>query len=185
MESIKIVNYKRFDIEYWYDEYSESPRNWDNVGKMICFHKNYDLGDKHDFNSPDDLMEFLKDNDKNLVYLPIYAYEHGGITINTAPFSCRWDSGQVGVIYADKNKLKEYGYKTDDEIEGVLNNEVKTFDYYLRNECYGFTLYDDEGEVLESVGGFLGDIEYCENEAINTANYHDNKLPKQYELNFA
>ena len=47
MESIKIVNYKRFDIEYWYDEYSESPRNWDNVGKMICFHKNYEIGRAH------------------------------------------------------------------------------------------------------------------------------------------
>jgi len=38
---------------------------------------------------------------------------------------------------------------------------------------------------LESVGGFLGDIEYCESEAVNTANYYDNKLPMQYELNFA
>ena len=184
MESIKIVNYKRFDIEYWYDEYSESPRNWDNVGKMICFHKNYDLGDKHDFNSPDDLMDFLNDNKNDLVYLPIYAYEHGGITISTAPFSCRWDSGQVGVIYAYKDKLKECGYKTDDEIEYVLNNEVKTFDDYCRGKCHGFTLYDDEGEMLESVGGFLGGIEYCENEAINTANYYDNRLPLQYELNF-
>ena len=100
MESIKIVNYKRFDIEYWYDEYSESPRNWDNVGNMVCFHKNYNLGDKHNFNSPDDLMEFLKDHENEIVYLPIYAYEHGGITISTAPYSCRWDSGQVGVIYA-------------------------------------------------------------------------------------
>jgi hypothetical protein len=130
-------------------------------------------------------MEFLKDNEKEIFFLPIYAYEHGNITISTKPYSCQWDSGQVGVIYAYRDKLKKHGYKTDDEIEYILNQEVKTFDYYLRGECYGFTLYNDDGEVLESVGGFLGNIEYCENESINTANYYDNKLPMQYELNFA
>jgi hypothetical protein len=180
-----IMEYKRFKIEYWYDEYSDNPREWECIGDMICFHKRYDLGDKHQFNSPDDLMDFLNDNKNEIVYLPIYAYEHGGITISTKPYSCQWDSGQVGVIYAYRDKLKKHGYKTDDEIEYVLNQEVKTFDDYLRGECYGFTLYDDSGEMLESVGGFLGDIEYCENESVITANYYDNKLPMQYELNFA
>ena len=185
MNIVKTDNYKRFKIEYWYDEYSESPREWDNVGKMICFHKNYIIGDKHNYNSPDDLKEFLKDNEKDIFFLPIYAYEHGNITINTKPYSCRWDSGQIGVIYAYRDELKKHGYKTDDEIEYALNNEVKTFDDYCRGECYGFTLYDDSGEVLESVGGFLGDIEYCKNESIITANYYDNKLPMQHELSFA
>lgn len=185
MQKIETENYKRFEIEYWYDEYSESPREWDNVGKMICFHNRYTLGDKHNYSSPDDLMDFLNDNKNEIVYLPIYAYEHGNITISTKPYSCQWDSGQVGVIYAYRDELKKRGYKTDDEIEYVLNQEVKTFDDYCRGECYGFTLYDDSGEVLESVGGFLGDIEYCKNESIITANYYDNKLPMQYELNFA
>ena len=185
MNIVKTENHKRFKIEYWLDDYVESPREWDCMGKMICFHNRYTLGDKHDYSSPDDLMEFLKDNEKEIFFLPIYAYEHGGITISTKPYSCRWDSGQVGVIYAYRDELKKRGYKTDDEIEYVLNQEVKTFDDYLRGECYGFTIYDDSGEVLESVGGFLGDIEYCENESIHTANYYDNKLPMQYELNFA
>ena len=185
MNIVKTENYKRFKIEYWYDEYSESPREWDNVGKMICFHKNYIIGDKHDYNSPDDLKEFLKDNEKEIFFLPIYAYEHGNITISTKPYSCRWDSGQIGVIYAYRDELKKHGYKTDDEIEYALNNEVKTFDDWGNCNCYGFTLYDDDNEVLESVGGFLGDIEYFENESIITANYYDNKLPMQHELSFA
>ena len=32
----------------------ESPREWDNFGTMICFHKKYNLGDKHDFKTPED-----------------------------------------------------------------------------------------------------------------------------------
>jgi len=31
------------------DEYSESPREWDNLGIMVCKHKNYNLGDSVDY----------------------------------------------------------------------------------------------------------------------------------------
>ena len=37
-------------IEVHQDESPESPRSWDNLGTMICFHRRYDLGDKHDYN---------------------------------------------------------------------------------------------------------------------------------------
>lgn len=33
------------------EDEEESPRNWDNVGKMICFHREYKLGDKTDLTS--------------------------------------------------------------------------------------------------------------------------------------
>ena len=72
MNIVKTENYKRFKIEYWVDEYSDNPREWDNVGKMVCFHKNYIIGDKHDYNSPDDLKEFLKDNEKNIFTTTFY-----------------------------------------------------------------------------------------------------------------
>ena len=35
-----------------------------------------------------------------MVILPLYLYDHSGITMNTCGFSCPWDSGQVGWIYA-------------------------------------------------------------------------------------
>ena len=37
------------------DEYAESPRDWDNLGTMVCFHRRYNLGDweitKDEFNN--------------------------------------------------------------------------------------------------------------------------------------
>jgi hypothetical protein len=49
--------------------------------------------------------------DKHYVILPLYVYEHSGVTMRTYPFGCRWDSGQAGYIYALKSKfLKETGY---------------------------------------------------------------------------
>ena len=38
---------------------AEDPRNWDNLGTMICFHRRYSLGDKHDYSCSEDVH--LKD----------------------------------------------------------------------------------------------------------------------------
>jgi hypothetical protein len=43
-----------------------------------------------------------------------------------------------------------------------LEGEVETFNQYLNNDVYGFTIEDEEGNVLESVGGFYGD-DFAEN----------------------
>ena len=40
------------------ENYPDNPRNWDNIGTMVCFHSRYDLGDKHYYDSP---AEFLLD----------------------------------------------------------------------------------------------------------------------------
>ena len=185
MNTLKTTPYKRFKLEFWHDEYSESPRNWDNIGKLICFHKHYDISDKHDFYSVDDLKDFIRESEHEIIYLPVYAYEHGGITLNTAPYSCRWDSYQVGVIYAYKSDMISSGITSEEEMYKTLIREVKIFDGYLQGNVYGFSIFDDSDELLESCGGFIDDMAYCESEAKSTADYFDNKLPKQYELNFA
>jgi hypothetical protein len=185
MEAIKSENYKRFKIEYWYDEFNDDPRNWDDLSVMVCFTSNkYDLGNKHSFSSPEDLSEFLTDNDKNIVYLPIYIYDHGNITIKSSPFSCQWDSGKIGYIYAYKDKLLEAGFKDDDAMINYLESEIKTYDDYIRGNCYGYSIYNDDNEIIDSCGGYLGAFSYVEKEAKNNADYYDNKLPLQLSLNF-
>lgn len=81
------------------------------------------------------------------------SYAHG--------FSCPWDSGQVGWIYADKAMIEqEHGKITPEILEKVrqtLEAEVKEYDYYLTNQCYGFQLFKEDVEV-DSCWGFLGEI---------------------------
>lgn len=185
MTNIKTTQYKRFNIEYWSDDYSDSPRDWDNIGKMACFHNRYDLGDKHHFNDAEDLIDFIQDNSADIVSLPIFAYEHGNITISTRPFSCRWDSGQIGFIYAYKKDMIENGHKSEEDMLEVLRQEVKTYDDYIVGNVYGYTITDDEGEMLDSCGGFIGDFNYVEREAELSADYYDNKLPKQLDIAFS
>ena len=103
---IESFEHNGLTIEIYQDDYIPNPREWDNLGKMICFHDRYTLGDKHDFTT-ESLEAFLTENDDKLFYLPIYAYEHGNITINTKPFFCPWDSGKVGYIYITRENTEE------------------------------------------------------------------------------
>ena len=44
---------KKFELEVVQDTDPESPRTWDNLGTMVCFHKRYELGDKTDYRTED------------------------------------------------------------------------------------------------------------------------------------
>jgi len=167
---------KKYRIKIIQDENPFSPREDDNLGTMVCFHSRYNLGDKHDF-SREEAREFLKSKEI-CVSLPLYLYDHSGITMNTSGFSCRWDSGCVGFTYVTKEQVrKEYGVKriTKEVIEKVtkvLEGEVQTYDQYLRGDVYGYEIYEvttcSEGHehenFVDSCWGFYGE-EYCMTEA--------------------
>jgi len=108
-------DYKGHRISIKVDEDAESPRTWDNLGRMVCGHSKYSLGDAHiqdldngrHFNSPDEIVEFLIRECGAKVILPLFLYDHSGITMNTTGFNCNWDSGRVGFIYATAEKIRE------------------------------------------------------------------------------
>jgi hypothetical protein len=149
------------------DELLDSPRTWDNIGNMVCFHKRYRLGDNHDYDiddydSWDELEKALNREHDIAVALPLYLYDHSGITMNTTGFSCGWDSGQVGFIYVTKEKLrKEFNVKRISKAilqkaTDILVGEVSTYDQYLTGDVYWFGVYDESGEMVDSCGGFYG-----------------------------
>ena len=189
-EEKRIGNYL---IEVEQDDNTESPREWDNLGKMICFHGRYDLGDKHDF-SREEAQEFLKSKEI-CVSLPLYLYDHSGITMSTSPFGCRFDSRCVGFIYVTKEQVrKEYGVKRInkeliEKVTNVLESEVKTYDQYLTGDVYGYRIYKvtecelghEHKEEVDSCWGFYGEDE-CMTEAEGIVEYY--QKPKQLTLEF-
>lgn len=121
-----------------------------------------------------------------ILLLPCFIYEHGGLTISCSdsgyPFNDRWDSGCAGFIYTTKEKCKEQWGKAEDDWKErackELVDEVKCYDMYLQDECYGFKekKYNeetDEWDEVESVWGFLTDkwgdelIEFFRSELTN------------------
>lgn len=94
------------------------------------------------------------------VVLPLYLYDHSGITISTAPFSCPWDSGQVGFISVSKAKVREeFGIqritaKVREKAEEILRGEVKDYDQYLQGEVWAFEIKElpELPELLDRLG---------------------------------
>jgi hypothetical protein len=138
------------------DENPWNPRENDNLGSMFCQHGRYILGDD-DAVHPNTLTK-----KETAVILPLYLYDHSGITMRTHPFDCQWDSGQVGWIYGTRKKLREeWGVKrlNDQHIAQAMRTliaEVAEYDQYLTGDVYRYTIEDGDGNVVDSCSGFYG-----------------------------
>ena len=166
----------KYIVKVVQDEDPINPREeWGNLCTMICFHRRYNLGDKHN-HTPETIADMLERNKKTIFYRPLYLYDHSGITISTAPFSCRWDSGQVGWIYVERDKfLKEFGFKkmtkkAKERLEELFVGETKVYDDYLTGNVYGFVVEEPESETcVDSCWGFFGEPEDCLAEGVSEA----------------
>lgn len=105
---------------------------------------------------------------KYIAWLPVYMYDHSGITINTTGFSCRWDSGRIGIIYTsllddnDDLPIPQEGESILEAAERVLRSEIKYIDQIITGHVYGFQEYavDEDGDyyVDDSCWGFVGEL---------------------------
>ena len=134
-----------------------NPRQWDNLGTIACTSGKYrEIGDIG--------LDSIELTDK-YYRLPLYVYDHGGITISTTPFNCQWDSGCIGYIYVTQDQIKkEYGIEeVDEEHENramnILRNEIEIYDKYIRGEVYGVVCNIEN--AMDSCVGF-----YSEEDAI-------------------
>ena len=169
------MEYKGFNIKIETDGDPADPREWDNLGTMICFHSRYNLGDKtnynhDDYNSWSELLEDIKKKDNPAIVLPLYLYDHSGLRMKVGSFAgflpqghAEFDSGQVGFIIATKKAIKESFMvkkiikKTLAKAEKILRGEIETYDDYLSGNVFGFIVEDEEGENIDSCHGFYGE----------------------------
>lgn len=213
------TEFRNYTIKVEQDDMTESPREWDNLGTMTYWHRSYNLGDvdgskeyseqidfwielsgldiDSDYGVSEEQRERIMDAAyKRNVILPLYLYDHSGITMNTGGFSCGWDSGQVGFIHISHEKIrKEYGVKRVSEkmrekVAGYLKGEVETFDHFITGSVYWYsvTKEDIDGEELDidSCGGYFGyytdDDNYMVNEIKGAIQYDIEHTPQQKDL---
>ena len=181
----KVISRNGLTATIYWDRDPQDPREWGPESVMVCFHRNYRLGDTHSFSDPEDLRDTV---DSPGVYrLPLYLYDHSGITMSTSSFGCRWDSGQVGFIYMTAAAARQrWGWKRitaerRQRILDTLQSEVEVYDMYLTGDVYGYVIEDEDGEELAQCGGFFG-LESVEEEVNQQLDYWISKLPQQLEL---
>lgn len=156
------------DVFIMTDPDPANPRvEWDNACTMVCWHKRYNLGDKHDFATPEDFLAWWNENHKETgTITPLYLYDHSGITIRTKPFDCPWDSGQVGWAYITAEQAKSERLA---DPATTIEAEVSTYDQFIRGEVYCFSVEDKDGNVIDGSCGYYG-LDHVKAEATEVAN---------------
>jgi hypothetical protein len=157
----------------------------------------------------DEMMTFIQ---RSLIVLPLYLYDHSGITMNTSGFGCQWDSGQVGYIYITRKKaIEEWGKKicskkVQERAAKYLTGEVETYDQYLTGQVYGRRVlapleegmidedddpfdedWDEKREEVDSCWGFFGmdmtdEDSYMVTEAKGCVDHHAEERAKKAAL---
>jgi len=174
--SLKIIKTKAgFEARYLIQDLDPiDPREDENLGTMVCFHKRYTLGDKTDlksdnFNGWEEVYDYLKTEKKAIIILPLYLYDHSGISMKVGSFQgllpqghAEFDSGQVGFIYMTAEDIRELGIKKN-KAEQYLINEVETYNQYLQGDVYCLVkeTYNKDKEYIDydTCGGYYGYIE--------------------------
>lgn len=157
------LTYKGLTIEVITEQYPENPReSMEHLGKMVCWHKRHRLGDNHKFGTPEEFRAFLTKTKAKIVVFPLYLFDHSGLILATHPFSCHWDSGRLGWIYATYNDIRRYfgSGKVDEEIlakaKADLTGEVEEYNSYLSGDVYEFHVSDKDEDEIESCCGYIG-----------------------------
>lgn len=152
------------------DEDYEFFRDLDVLGHMYCWHKRYDLGMPHDFEQPYDLFASFGCDGvhdaiaKGHVVVPIYLYDHSGLALSSSPFSCPWDSGQIGYYVITKEQMiKEYGDdpEAEDRAFKYALGMIEGYGHAVAGEVYSACIYNNEEDyhddiVADSCCGYLG-----------------------------
>jgi len=165
MDTIETLEYNGRKVIIVVDVDPQDPINdSDGNAVFVCFHKRYSLGTKNhgykssDFSSWDELEAAIIKKEKPTVILPIYMYDHSGISISTSheyPYNDQWDAGMIGYVFCTPKMVKEwYGVKS---INGAIKkrvtkdlvSQVKTYSQYLENDVYGIVPKDADDNDLE------------------------------------
>lgn len=196
------IPYRGYNINVYYDEDADSPRDWDNLGTIYTAHRRYqpekDFDSNFDINEVFDhkLGKFKESFLKDYVALNIYLYDHSGQAVSTTPFGDPWDSGWFGIIAVSVEEVKkQQNWKLltkerREQVESWLQGEIDVLNQYYHGDVYWYNISIDEDEldedetleeIIDSCGGFYGQegIEELVSEAKAEIDYSLEKQAKK------
>lgn len=200
MDNVETFDVQGLRVTLRYDQTADSPASWDTLGTLRTWLDRYNIGhgaETDPADAPDDPGEWAAFLDAaGAVYLPVYAYIHGGVTLSAGPFACPWDSGQAGFIYAMPDAVREcFGADVDpateagrERVADALRAELADWDCFVRGDVYGYEVEripgcdredcdapldpcgncDADAEHLDSCWGFYG-LDYARDNAREAA----------------
>jgi hypothetical protein len=160
---------------------------FENAGILATWHRHEQFGERQiqPMTKEELIAELEASDEKVLAIRPLWLYSHSGYSISAAetnPFTCRWDSGQVGWAYVTEESAKKTGHELGgtpeslrEKFEAVLVDEVENLNHCMAGRVYGYRIFADancdpnEEDDIEAVWQFIGDIGFCRDQATEAA----------------
>ena len=156
----------KYNIKVHYDECGQDPHEYNN-GEVVWYsnHRDYrldkdikelytedgktidDFGNIHSFINA---LNEQKGDEKH--YFFVSAYIHSGIALYKGEYTgpdARWDSGIFAIVEVNHKGTRE-------EAKQIFDNDFEDMNAYITGEVYCFTITNEVGEWVDSVGGFYG-----------------------------
>lgn len=164
---METIEYKNHKIHIYHDEYASSPREDCNLSTFAFFHKRYELANETEFDSSEfdywEEMEAKIHSTRDILYCaPVSMYDHSGISLSLGSPTCRFDSGYIGFAFITKQAVREaYMVKritaaTKKRAIEALKQELSIYDDFLNENCFRFTVEDENDEYVDDCCGFIG-----------------------------
>lgn len=169
---------------FFHDPDCEQPYDGDDAVRIVVLHRRYiDPAGGACGSTPADVAAWEADNAEEWFTIPLFLYDHSGTIYQTGqsnPFHCPWDSGRVGII-ALKRSEWPVGLHDAPKLEEQAAAIAEAYTLWANGETYGYALFDQEGNQIDSCGGFLG-FETALTEARATAEPLRGNQAKAYEV---
>ena len=161
---LETLNIKGFDVNILADRDAENPLAWGSA-TLVTAHRRYTFGGDRlpfDANSIEEAFDWHLDSKgltrRDVIWLPVYLYDHSGLALSDTPFGDRWDSGQLGYIYESRSAIRaEYrvqriSAKREQSVLERLRHTLQLLEHWANGDVYAWEIpaLDEYG------GGFYG-----------------------------
>lgn len=197
LELPNIINQKLEDwqLKIGYDECIDSPRNYFNIGKILCLPNKYI---KNELELPYEYDEKFKES-RNLneieemltklgyIHERICVYDHSGVSIYLGTPCCRWDSGYIGWYCVSREEVKEqYGLERlvkqrVNKVKKLMNTEIRNYNNWINGNVYWYELYKN-GKLIDHCGRVIADDEEDAIKKIYESGFLDSDFTNSFTL---
>lgn len=156
----------KYTVQVQYSEYPvDSPRDWDNAWKFMFAHKRYYMPNETDLSFDDysSWKELETDLKKQYLHIvPVWMFDHSGLSFGIGDKPCPWDSGQVGFALLSKEDINNFGLEdfSYDKLVDLLIEDLEVFGQYMNGTSYEYQILDEHGNVIDSCTGYYK-LEYA------------------------
>ncbi len=160
----------KYKVSINYDEATESPCEWggftvhsfsprhvnhirpEKIGIMLNADGDPWVSSKDEYGKPNEYKRLF---DRGLMFA-LDLYQHGNCSwsLHGEGTQCRWDTSRcAGVIILDESEWKGKHWKTKEKAARAF---LETYTKWCNGEVYYYTVEDEDGETVDSCGGFYG-----------------------------